>query len=647
MKNNIAFTMSVSAWILLASCASFMSKGPNDWGNIDADSIAMAVQGMDTSAAARVLFDIGERRFKRSPLRMVEKRHVRIQILKESGKEYANIKIPFYKKEVVARIDAQTILPKGDVIKLKNRDIFEEGEKDGWRYKVFSIPGVQKKSVIEYKYVKETQYLGVVDPWVFQRDIETALSRVTVIVPPGFNYTSIIKNMPEDKYTLTKETLLNPNRYKEAKFTWEATNLPPIKNEPYMTTINDYLGRLHFQLQYYKDSYNYIKFIQSWDDVVDNILENYTLYLRGDRDVSELAQRIIRDEVARDRKIQVIYEFIRDSIETGEYKGFTGYNFLNPDKIIETRIASAPEKNLLLVMMLQSLNIPTTPVAISTRSHGRVNQQIPRIASFNHILAYTKGYQGEYFLDTKDPQCPFTMLPPEDNVGTGLVLQEERARFIKIPAPKSVNMKYVGIEQATLDSVGTLRFKSVLRFEGYRNIYYRRYLSRAKDQETFVEKSIVDNIQNVKVDTFSLENIDTKEAPLIVNLQCTVSDFAMVAGDKMYFPTTVFHKMKKNIFQYENRTYPVEYNYLRKNHEQIKILLPAAYTVTECPQTKVISINGHVYKKKIKEENHQITCTRELLINKTFIMPQEYQIIRGFYSDVVQNDQSQVILSAQ
>jgi hypothetical protein len=51
--------------------------------------------------------------------------HVIIKVLKEGGKIYANIKIPFWQDCEVLDLKARTIKPNGEIVTLDKKDVFE------------------------------------------------------------------------------------------------------------------------------------------------------------------------------------------------------------------------------------------------------------------------------------------------------------------------------------------------------------------------------------------------------------------------------------------------------------------------------------------------------------------------------------------
>ena len=85
-----------------------------------------------------------------------EYNYIRIKILTEEGRKYADIDIPFVKgSESIQNLKARTIRPDGSIVNFDGK--FYEKEivrARGLKYlaKTFTLPDVQVGSVIEYRY---------------------------------------------------------------------------------------------------------------------------------------------------------------------------------------------------------------------------------------------------------------------------------------------------------------------------------------------------------------------------------------------------------------------------------------------------------------------------------------------------------------
>jgi hypothetical protein len=108
-----------------------------------------------------------------------EDSYIRIKILKEEGRKYADIEIPFYKEhgKNVVNLRARTIRPDGSVVNFDGK-IFEKqiAKAKGLKYlaKTFTLPEVQVGSIIEYYYTYDLSEHYVYDShWILSQELFT------------------------------------------------------------------------------------------------------------------------------------------------------------------------------------------------------------------------------------------------------------------------------------------------------------------------------------------------------------------------------------------------------------------------------------------------------------------------------------------
>ena len=137
--------------LLLPAGAAAQTFDPG-WVPIDPDDLKLTDNPLEPGGQAMVLDVWDEVDNKRS----TESVHVRIKVLREEGRRYADIEIPFVEKyEVVEDLRARTVSADGQ-IQWFDGQVFETDIVRAKRYKLhaktLTLPGVQVGSVVEYAY---------------------------------------------------------------------------------------------------------------------------------------------------------------------------------------------------------------------------------------------------------------------------------------------------------------------------------------------------------------------------------------------------------------------------------------------------------------------------------------------------------------
>ncbi len=637
------YLKSLCIGLLISLSLNLTAQKISDFGDVPREDLAMTEFPEDPEADVVYLFDSGDLNLRKgnSKFFVTVERHVRIKILSEAGKAYANVRIPYWHEDKLDGIRAQTILPSGEKLKLKKTDIYKQQIKNT-AYKTFTFPGVEVGAVIEYKYKLETAYIRYLEPWYFHNSAYTRVSRYSVTVIPYFQYSAFMlndhRNQPEkqevrDPYT--KENL--------TRFTWTLNHLPPIRKEPYMRSLNDYRAALHFQIKQYSSLSQHLDFIKDWPTLAKEAREKYNHRMSRNKKLKTVIDRVIADSMDNEMKIRRIYEFVRDSIQT-EKTYLRSYVETHTHEVLKASKGRASEKNLLLVNLLNLAGIESHPLLISTRKNGRLIELHPRLNQFNLVLAYVKDAEKVYVLDTRNPFCHFNLLPVEDIVEKGLVVDKGDGEFIDIPAPGQVNMAYCKMT-AELDTFGRLKAEIMIRYEDYRAMNAREDIGKASEKE-FVETLLFERYGGAKIDTFSIEGISTVGKPLIVRATFMVEDFAQVAGDLIYLSNPAMNRMKENVFKPAKRYYPVEYGFRLATRNDVTLKLPEGFLVEEIPASGGMNLKPEklVFLKFWEHTANTIKVQRQMMIRKQEYSVEEYQVLREFYDYMVQADQGQIVL---
>lgn len=612
------------------------------FGKVADEELQMTSIPEDPEADAVWLFDRGDIEIisENYGYKLKLKQHGRVKILTEKGKAYADFRIPYWHEDRITSLKAHTVLPDGKKIKLEGKNIHDEQEKN-WKYKVFAIPGVEVGAVIEYELEKLSDYVHMLEPWYFQNPEFTRLSQYSVIVLSGFSYNVFFRNTFEIEPEV-EDVLKTGINYKLKKYTWTMRNLPPVKEEPYMKTLEDYRAALHFQLIAYKDQYQYIKFIDSWPELVKKQRDYYNKYLNEEAALKELLQGLNLQPLSDPDKIKTLYNYVRENIVTTS-RG-SKYVETEPGKVLKELKGTGAEKNILLVNLLNIVGFNADPLLLSTRSNGKVWENSPMLDKFNYVLAYVQAGINTYVMDTRDKYCPFGMLPVEDLVETGLLIDEGEGKFIKIPHPRTTNMIYCNTT-SELSPEGDLRAASRVRYEGYRAIAARNELTESEEKK-FIEEALKESFGEVAIDSFEIQGKEDLEAPLSIVVHYRVPAYAQASGNMLYLSAPILNRYKENPFKREKRYFPVEFPYNIAESEDLTISLPEGFQVMEHPQAVINRQTGKLtFMNNWKQEETTIKLQRQFMRQQLDFPPREYQDLRRFYDSVVQADQGQIVLS--
>ena len=262
---------------------------PKELGKICNEEYELKQYSQDKNAEALVLFDIGKSYFVRteSSFDVVFERTTRVKIFSEAGIKWAEVKIPFYQEgniyENVYDLEAYSYnYENGHIIKtpVNLSNTFDEKISNYWNIKKFAIPNVKEGTIIEYKYKINSQYIFNLRDWEFQWKIPVLYSEYEVKMIPFYEYSWLLQGANKfDSQTSYVDKGLSrqfgPITFNDMVHKYIMKDVSAFDDEEYITSINDYIIKLDFQLS----KINYfngakVDIITTWENMNKELLKH-------------------------------------------------------------------------------------------------------------------------------------------------------------------------------------------------------------------------------------------------------------------------------------------------------------------------------------------------------------------------------------
>lgn len=646
----------IAGFIALFHTLLSAQEAPIKYGKIPREDLNMTVYPPDTSAKAVVLCDYGKLTFEFTTDKphLILSRHKRIKILKRAGFDQGDIVIPYNASEGgdLRNLKAQVITPDGTETEVPKKSIFKEKVNENSSRVRFAFPNLCVGCVIEYKYDCKVPYIFELPEWYFQEDIPVRWSELQLEIPSWYQYVSIHQGNPLDvNENIVRERSFSMGPYiakTDFNFIRQAVkDMPALKEESYITTMDDYYTRMRFQLAsiHYPDK-PVEHVMSSWEKVAEKLLEDKDFGgqfsdKKKYKKLWEAASSGLAATATREEKIQALYRFVNSGFERED--GYRVYVRENLDDLFEKKSAWSSEMNLALLALLWEAGIEAQPVLISTRGHGQPIPEYPVLSQFNHVLvAVESGDKAPLLLDAGNNFRPQGMVAVNSLNYAGWVVDSINPRWIVID-PMQVNDVYFA--RFLLDADGNMQGKIQTSTEGYSAVARRNAYSKNTVAD-FWKSGLQERYPDVAVDSATVEGKDEPGQTMRENFNCTLPAYAQVSGDFIYL-TPMFHSsFFENPFKLEKRNYPVDIPYPFKERVVVEIGIPSGYKVESLPETVRLALPGAggQFHYSVKQQSDKITLNCNLNISQLRFSPEEYDALRSFFGMAVEKFGEQVVL---
>ncbi len=606
--------------------------------------------------------------------------HQRIKIYTKEGFDYANQVISLYvgdnstSSEDVLGLKAYTYNLEGGKIqkvKLQKDGIFEEELNKYRKLKKFTMPNISEGCIVEFEYTVQSQ-LYAIDDIGFQQMIPTKRMELTVVTPEYLKFSKLLNprasyiplfqdSKGNSQITITSKTrastgvgpgggvtqTVNNSRtinYKTDIVTAELDNIPPLKDENYVDNLSNYQAKLIMELQQLAWPGEPVKNLStSWEKVTKTIYkyENFGDQLRKKsyykKDIDALLSGVAPDDAYK--KTSLIFNHVKSKVKWNDYYGYTADEGVT--KAYKDGVGNIGDINLMLTSMLRYAGLNANPVLISTKANG-----IPITPSrngFNYVVSAVNIDGNRILLDASKQYNTANILPTNTLNWLGRLVKEDgNSDWINL-IPKVSSKESVSLNvklHPDLSASGKVRHQ----FTNYQANSVRNRYGNATD-ETIIS-NLQDNNGNLSVSELSLENIDALGEPVSESYTYNLPDAMEDIGGNLYVKPLLFLVDEENPFKQDARVYPIDFVYPIADKYMVNMMLPEGYAVESLPESVKYQFNvsdgEFTYIAKLNGNFIQFIISLDL--NKTLILPEEYEQFKEFYQLMIEKQNEQVVL---
>ncbi len=654
------------AYLILANNVFAQKNFPSKYkfGNVTTEDFLPNINSLDSNAQAVVLFDKGVANYesdKEAWFNVHYVYHKKIKIINKNQFALATVEIPLYKgnnqEDKIEKIEAVTYnLENNNIVatKMDKGSVFSDKASKNYDIKKFTLPNLKEGCVIEYTYTIISPNAYNLRNWVFQDKIPVLQSEYEINVPTLFDFiflpTGYYDLKPQAEQGFKAYTLLFNNGVGKSETStyrattnhlkWSLSDLKPMVEEKFTTTIANHIAKIEFQLS----SVNYPEappkpYMSTWTELVKTLLtdEQFGADLTGKNNWMGDELRSVVNSADTLANAKRIYNYIRENFTCTDYDAL--YLPENLKKSFASKKGNVAEINLMLVAMLKKAGINADPVLLSTTDNGKAYEMYPLIKKFNYVVARVTINNEVYLLDASRKKLGFNYLPQYCYNGYGRLINDIPivvGLFADSLMESKMTSIFISNDEEKKNIIGS--FNSNLG-------YYESYNFREEMKENEVEdyfKKIESNfnydvtLSNKRLD--SLKNYDEK-----VKIGYDFSfDFN---EDIVYFNPLFGEAYKTNPFTAATRNYPVEMPYKTQEVIMVNMEIPKGYAIDEMPKSTRMKYNDNEgqfeYIMTKDAANIYLQCT--LRFNKAIFSPDDYESLREFYGQIVKKQSEQIV----
>ena len=567
-----------------------------------------------------------------SSFRVTYRVHVRKLIRSKEGYDAADIAIVYEDDETfgIRKVKAATyVLENGQVktYRIRKKEMQEEELEKSIKQLKFTFPQVSEGVIIEYEYETEAYNYVLLSPVYFGGEEPTLWSEFTMAAPTFLNYEGFLGGSAQHMIIRDDRSYEQIGTINHRRYYYVYHNIPAFKEESFMTTMNDYVGHVMFQLRSITMGDRTENITSNWQAVARDLYEHpmFGLELRRTGYLKNHLQGIL----GKPGTVAYAAAIRQKAMSLLAWNGQNGGYLANVRKALDKGTGDAAEVNFLLAGLLKEAGFDVDMVLLSTRGNGKLYPYFPMRQQINYVVVKLNlGAEKYLLMDATTPALPADMLPLRCMNGQGIALDIEEGSALWVDMDNR-NAKWT--ERCTglfeLKGNGQLTGHLLEKHQGYAAVVYREAF--VGDGQAFASERY--QVEGVNVDVLESQAKKTKQQGTF-STQCKVTVSQNILGDRLYLNPMIYQVAEQNPFKNESRTFPVDLGFLLSKDYRFNLTLPEGYQVEELPTPVSISLpeEGGKFVYNIAQSGRTLQLSVSLKLNQTQYAPNYYTSLREF-----------------
>jgi hypothetical protein len=584
-----------------------------------------------------------------------EDNYLRIKILTEEGRKYANVEIPFDKQEgnEVINVKARTIRPDGSIANFEGKP-FEKSiaKAKGLKYlaKTFTLPDVQVGSIIEYSYTLDLAEYYVFDShWILNDELFTRRAKFS-LKPYTSQYIGLSVRW---RWQGLPAEAGQPKEGPDHIVRLEVTNMPAFHTEDYMPPENELKSRVDFT---YSDEAVEKDPAKYWKQKGKKLYGQVESFVGRRQAMESAVAQIIAPGDSSEVKLQKIYTRVQQLRNTSyevrkteeEKKREKEKEPSNVEDLWKRGAGNGGALTWLFLGLARAAGFEAYPVLAADRRHYFFNPNSMDARKLDTNLVLVKVDGKDMFFDPGAAFTPFAMLEwPETGV-QGLRLDKDGGTWIQTMVPQSSQSRIERRANLTMDSTtGGLEGKVTLSFTGLEAMD-RRVEERNQDEadrKKFLEDELKEYIPAAcEAELTNKPDWGNSSSPLVAEFNLKIPGWVASAGRRALLTVGIFSATEKRVFDHAERVHPIYFDFPSEKVDDVTITLPEGWQASSLPPAQDEDGKAVGYAIKAEQDKQTLHLARKLHIDLLLVEAKNYPILRGFFQMVRKGDEQQIVL---
>ena len=617
----------------------------------------------------------------------------RIKILTEAGREFANVELPSERPFSINSISGRTVHADGSILRFEGKPFDKtvaKADGTGSTVKVFTLPGVEVGSIIDFRYsLRYVEHRIFAPEWQVQTDLfqRKAYFKFIPLQNRGFvnikldhgqfargiAWAPFLGNGPQPEMHKLPANSFATVHDIQIWFDLNMSDIPPLVEEPHMPPASLLKWRVYFYYQstlkpedYWKEQGKY------WNKEVETFVEK-------NKGLSAALTKIVSPSDPAEKKVRQVYSFVsalkkesedklaRRHENTLEYQSAECVvdrfsQCIQPEisPVEEKKISRGAEDvlehgggthndlNRLFVAMLRATGIPASVIWVPDRSEQVFTRQYLSTDQLDGEIAIVPLDGKDVFLDPGTKFCPYGMVDWRYTSDMGLRQSTSGADFGETPALDYKQSLTTRMAKVAVDESGQLSGVASLAFTGVPAMTLRQLGEKADADGR--KKILVEKLGELlrgkgEIELANSPDWEGAEPPLVVQFRVRLP-LTLPSNQQLLVAQHLFQVGQEARFPASERANALDFRFPWQESDEVHIKIPAAMKVASLAPDDSVTLAYARYRVLQKQEAADTMFSRrDFIMGSGLILPDKYKEVKAFFDKVkADDDQTAVVM---
>lgn len=424
-------------------------------------------------------------------------------------------------------------------------------------------------------------------------------------------------------------------KYHDVISEYEMKNLPAFKDEEFITTSDDYIIKLDFQLSKVTQITGISQNVMTtWPELITDFLkdESFGGYIKKSSDIAT-KQFDLKSFTTKtpQEKFDSIMTLVKNNFSWN--KTNSKFASKSPKNFLKDKYGNAADVNLFTIGLLNAVGIEAVPVIVSTRKNGRIKYDYPFSHFFNYVIIAANIDGKNILADATEPQAANDQISIKCMNDKGLIIKKDQVNWIMLQ-PLLAAKKF---SKMVIDISDLSQSASIETTETNQDALNSR--NEFASDLNALKKSLTNKGYNLPDSSLSIVSSLPK---MPYQFKYKTVDNPEIINGKIYVSPFLHEIIKDNPLKQPTRTYPIDMTYPTKRTYFSEINTPKGYKIDFVPEKIVIDNDLFQMNYNAVVDANKVVVSYSYYFKLPVYNAVDYEKIKYYFNEIIKKGNEKI-----